>query len=131
MNSELLSRAGKQDTTPFDYVIVGSGAGGGPLAARLAKGGKRILVLEAGGDPAKLRSMDFPGAEPGEVHDVPGYHAAATEDKDMSWQFSVRHYLDDERQKKDEKYNQFQGKLGGTSYPPDSRFLDSANHARG
>lgn len=32
----------------FDVVIVGTGAGGGTLAFRLAKAGKRILVLERG-----------------------------------------------------------------------------------
>jgi choline dehydrogenase-like flavoprotein len=32
--------------TPFDYVIVGSGAGGGTLAARLALNGRRVLLLE-------------------------------------------------------------------------------------
>lgn len=32
-----------------DYIIVGSGSSGSVLAARLAKAGKRVLVLEAGG----------------------------------------------------------------------------------
>src|SRR5688572_15180301 len=35
----------------FEYVIVGAGAGGGPLAAGLARRGHRVLLLEAGGDP--------------------------------------------------------------------------------
>ena len=34
----------------FDYIVVGSGAGGGPLAANLALAGKRVLLIEAGGD---------------------------------------------------------------------------------
>ena len=34
-----------------DYIIVGSGAGGGTLAARLAEYGFQVLLLEAGGDP--------------------------------------------------------------------------------
>ena len=35
----------------FDYIVVGSGAGGGPLAANLANAGFRVLLMEAGGDP--------------------------------------------------------------------------------
>lgn len=33
----------------FEYIVIGTGAGGGPVAANLAKAGKRVLVLEAGG----------------------------------------------------------------------------------
>jgi glycine/D-amino acid oxidase-like deaminating enzyme len=35
-------------TTHFDVIIIGSGAGGGTLAYRLAPSGKRILLLERG-----------------------------------------------------------------------------------
>ncbi len=33
---------------PYDAIIIGTGAGGGPLALRLAQAGKRILLLERG-----------------------------------------------------------------------------------
>ena len=33
----------------YDVVIVGSGAGGGTLAWKLAPSGKRVLLLERGG----------------------------------------------------------------------------------
>jgi choline dehydrogenase len=33
-----------------DFVIVGSGAGGGPLAANLALAGFSVLLIDAGGD---------------------------------------------------------------------------------
>ncbi len=35
-------------TTTYDYLIVGSGAGGAGLARELAGKGKRILVIERG-----------------------------------------------------------------------------------
>ena len=36
-------------TEHYDVIIIGSGAGGGTLAHRLAPSGKRILILERGG----------------------------------------------------------------------------------
>jgi len=33
-------------TNHYDVIIIGSGAGGGTLAYRLAPSGKRILILE-------------------------------------------------------------------------------------
>src|SRR6266498_3667071 len=36
-------------STHYDVIIIGTGAGGGTLAYRLAPSGKRILILERGG----------------------------------------------------------------------------------
>src|SRR5687767_8558011 len=52
LRAEMLALATDKEKTPFDYVIIGSGAGGGPLAARLARAGRTVLLLEAGADPA-------------------------------------------------------------------------------
>ena len=38
-----------------EYIIVGSGAGGGTVAARLAEAGRTVLLLEAGGDPRRFQ----------------------------------------------------------------------------
>ncbi|TMA97433.1 MAG: GMC family oxidoreductase [Deltaproteobacteria bacterium] len=43
-------------TEPFDFCIIGSGAGGGTAAHVLSAAGKSVLVLEAGGNP-------FPGLD--------------------------------------------------------------------
>lgn len=76
----------------YEYIVVGSGAGGGPLAARLALAGHKTLLIEAGDDHGTNVN-----------YTVPGYEAKATEDPAMAWDFFVRHYSDDERQKKDYK----------------------------
>src|SRR5581483_353747 len=81
----------------FDYVIVGSGAGGGPLAANLAKAGCKVLLLEAGGDPC---SEDETGRL---MYEVPIFHGLSTEYKGCAWNYFVRHYTDDAQQARDSK----------------------------
>jgi choline dehydrogenase len=82
----------KEDEARFDFVIVGSGAGGGPLAANLAEAGFRVLLLEAGTD----HQCSY--------YDVPIMQARASEDEEMCWDFFVRHYSSDEAQRRDSKF---------------------------
>ncbi len=74
----------------FDYIIVGSGAGGAPLASRLARSNKdkKVLVIEAGSNHTQRGPYD-PGNE---VSRVPLLHGASTEHSDLSWRFFVDHY---------------------------------------
>jgi choline dehydrogenase len=85
----------------YDYVIVGSGAGGGTLAARLAEKmeGFTICLLEAGGDPLWGHTEETIA----EDYEVPAFHPFASENPAMSWEFYVRHYGDDKQQSRDPK----------------------------
>ncbi|WP_052866725.1 NAD(P)-binding protein [Streptomyces niger] len=96
----------------FDYVIVGAGAGGAPLAANLALAGMRVLLLEAG------------IAQVGDAYRVPAFHGDASEDPAVRWDYFVRHYADEERQRRDSK-------LVSSWTPRSSRgFPDSSSRRR-
>jgi len=87
----------------FEYVVVGSGAGGGTVAARLAEKGRKVLLLEAGGDPSESRPL---ANRMPEDYEVPAFHAFASENDAMKWDFFVQHFADPAQQCLDPKYCQ-------------------------
>jgi choline dehydrogenase len=87
-----------QTQDEYDYVVVGSGAGGGPVAANLAKHGYTVLLLEAG------------GAEEPIEYSVPAFHTLASEQLDLSWKYYVQHYACEARGLRD-KINYLDGSV--------------------
>jgi choline dehydrogenase len=81
----------------YDFIIVGSGAGGGPLACNLARKKFRVLLIEAGSD-----TMWDP-SKPA-YQDIPAFHTRAAEDPAISWEYFVQHYTDEARSKRDSKW---------------------------
>jgi len=110
-----------QSQADCEYIVVGSGAGGGTVAARLAEAGRKVILLEAGGDPKELTGADAVSKE-GRLpcdYDVPAFHAFASENEAMKWDYFVRHYADLETQKLDPKYSaEYDGRaVDGVLYP--------------
>jgi choline dehydrogenase len=90
----------------FEYIVVGSGPGGGPLACNLARAGHTVCLIEAGspGTDADLQPLIK----------VPVFFSSATADPRIAWEYFVRHYADNVQQMKDSKYVASEG---GILYP--------------
>ncbi|KAK4948998.1 hypothetical protein LTR10_012371 [Elasticomyces elasticus] len=68
----------------YDYIVIGSGPGGGPLAANLAKANYSVLLLEAGSDG---------GNDLNET--IAAWYPFAPYDVNLRWDFFVKHYSDE------------------------------------
>jgi choline dehydrogenase-like flavoprotein len=94
-----------------EFIVIGSGAGGGTLAARLAEAGRHVVLLEAG-DDAQAAAPPPPGLA--EQYQVPAFHALSTENRALCWDYFVRHYADRAMQERDPK---FVASRDGVFYP--------------
>ena len=82
------------------------------------------MLLEAGGDPRELSGGDAGAARTSTAcpydYDVPVFHAFASENEAMKWDFFVRHYRDEQVQRRDPKYRRRIGtgkRVDGVLYP--------------
>ncbi|GJC80388.1 choline dehydrogenase, mitochondrial [Colletotrichum liriopes] len=85
-------RAANKTLDGYDYVVVGSGPGGGPVAANLAIAGYKVLLIDAGGDSGDSWTEK-----------IPALHLMSTEFEDTRWNYFVNHYSDLKQQKRDSK----------------------------
>jgi len=90
--SQLLLTAVSAISTPdhgqnatYDYIVVGSGPGGAPVAAQLAKHGYSVLLMDAGDD----QRANFNTSISVVLSDV------AAEDEKLRWDYFVRYHADD------------------------------------
>ncbi|HEX3701801.1 MAG TPA: GMC family oxidoreductase [Vicinamibacterales bacterium] len=92
---------------PIEYIVVGSGAGGGPLACNLARAGHKVVLFEAGGN-------NYPASAA-----IPLFTGPTSEDKSIRWDYWVRHYGNTVQQALDFKYRPDEDPdgTGGIWYP--------------
>lgn len=93
LNTLISAAPHRRQTEDYEYIVVGSGPGGGPLASRLARAGHKTLLIEAGDDQGSDYNVT-----------VPGFQAAVTQDPHIRWDMYVNHYQDQTRAQKDPKY---------------------------
>ncbi|HEV7599844.1 MAG TPA: GMC family oxidoreductase [Bradyrhizobium sp.] len=84
----------------YDFIVVGSGAGGGPVAANLARAGFTVALIEAG------------GADTTASYEVPAFFAEASENSALRWDYVVHHYDDPAQERKDSKAREINGEFG-------------------
>ncbi|RDW60686.1 aryl-alcohol oxidase [Coleophoma cylindrospora] len=76
----------------YEYVVVGSGPGGGPLASRLAIAGYKVLLIEAGDDQGDELTTK-----------IPAMFLQASEFEPTKWDYFVQHHDNLTEQERDSK----------------------------
>lgn len=96
--------------TVYDYIVIGSGPGGGPLAANLAEAGHKVLLVDAGGDSGDSLLEQIPVLFPRATDDHPT----------TQWNYSVTRSSDPAAEARNEitSYSLPDGTIYTGLYPP-------------
>ncbi len=114
--SSVLSAPTAPQEDVYDYVVVGSGPGGGTLASNLARANFTVLLVEAGDDSLPGATGDY----------SPG----------IAWDFFIKHYDDPAKNLKNHKLT-WMTKSGrywvgkGTDTPPEGSTFLGVYYPRG
>ena len=106
--------------TSYDYIVIGSGPGGGPLASDLARANYTVLLIEAGSDMGD-----------NDVYTNMANFNTAGNDEHSRWDFWVKHSSNETREREFEHYvyRVMDGEHGGDEFyiglhpPPGARPL--------
>ncbi|KAG5335989.1 hypothetical protein C0989_012390 [Termitomyces sp. Mn162] len=66
----------------YDFIVVGAGAGGGPLASRLAESGYSVLLVDAGHDTVNFNTT------------IPAYNIRSLEDPQIELNYTYQEFPD-------------------------------------
>jgi choline dehydrogenase len=121
LEESISSRLRASSAKVYDYIIVGSGPGGGPLAANLARAGYTVALLEGGIDIVEAEKVDPTTVA---TYSAPGFFGACSEHPYLSWDMFVNHYNDNAQSKRNDKWVTEKGIL----YPRGSTLGGSAAH---
>ncbi|KAJ7871752.1 alcohol oxidase [Mycena leptocephala] len=87
----------------FDFVVVGSGAGGGPVAARLAENGFSVLLVDAGHDVVNVNTT------------IPFYFGRAVDDPQLELNYTYDEYSPGAKFPRDDAWYPRARGLGGST----------------
>lgn len=86
LSAQNTDNLGNGTVAEYDYIVVGSGPGGAPVAAHLAENGYSVLLMDAGDDQRSNTNTSIAIV----LADV------AAEDQALRWDFFVRYHADEE-----------------------------------
>lgn len=95
-HNPILTARQSNATTAYDYIVVGSGPGGGPTAANLAVAGYKVLLIDAGGDEGDNLFERVPTLFPRATDEFPAtqwnYFATRSSDPDTQAKDAITSY---------------------------------------